>query len=76
MIQVYKIPDWADINAMRQLKGEDGSYLNPIQDINGIWVISQEEWNAGEFQYLKIDYSDIFLNFELIEYNPVQVGKI
>ncbi len=75
MIQVYKIPLGTDIEGMRLLVGKEGSYLNPIQDIDGNWIVSQEEYNAYEFQYLKTEFPDVVAGFELIEYKPITVDS-
>jgi len=71
MIQVWKIPEGTDINIMRSLKGGEGSYLNPIQDIDGNWIVSEEEYNALEFQWLKSEYSDILNAMVKIDFKPV-----
>ena len=70
MIKVYKLPQGVNIDTIRQLKGLEGSYLNPIQDINDNWIVSVEEWEANEFQYLKTDYPDIVNQMVLIDYEP------
>jgi len=74
-MKVYKIPEGTDIDFMRTLQGEEGSFLNPIQDINDNWIVSVEEWNAAEFQYLKTEYAEIIAKFELIEYEPKPVDE-
>lgn len=71
MILVWKLPMSVDISAVRQLKGNNGSTLNPIEDADGNWVVSEEEYCASEFQQLKRDYSDIWANMERIVYNPI-----
>lgn len=71
IIKVWKLPAGINIAGMRLLKGEEGSLLNPVQDINGNWIISQEEYNAEEFQYLKTSYADIVNSFELIDYEKI-----
>lgn len=68
--KVYKIPTTIDIDFLRTLKGDQGSYLNPVQDFNGNWIISQEEWNAEEFQKYKTEYSLEIQGFELITFVP------
>lgn len=71
MIKVWKFPAGVNIDNVRLLKGTDGiSYLNPIQDINDNWVVSEEEYNCEEFQYLKTQYSAIYSEIVLIDYIP------
>lgn len=68
-MKVWKFPAGINIDNVRLLKGTDGiSYLNPIQDLNGNWVVSEEEYNCLEFQYLKTQYSLIYSQMELIDY--------
>ena len=69
-IQVYKIPDSVDIDFLRNAKGDNGNFLNPIQDADGNWIVSVEEWQAEEFQYLKKQYPEQIKAFTLISYNP------
>jgi hypothetical protein len=71
MIQVYKLPEGISIEIMRTLQGAEGSYLNPIEDANGNWIISQEEYNAAEFQHLVAAYPDVYAAMQLIYYEPV-----
>lgn len=72
MIKVWKFPAGINIDNVRLLKGTDGiSYLNPIQDNLGNWVVSEEEYNCPEFQYLKTQYSAIYSQMELIDYVPI-----
>ena len=67
----YKVPtDLVSIESLRQLRGTEGSYLNPILDENDLWIISIEEWNSPEFQYLKTEYPDLSVGFELIDTLP------
>lgn len=71
-MKVWKFPAGINIDNVRLLKGTDGiSYLNPIQDLNGNWVVSEEEYNCAEFQYLKTQYSAIYSQMELIDYVPI-----
>jgi hypothetical protein len=49
---------------------------NPVQDINGDWFISIEEWEATEFHYLKEKHPDIAAGFERIETNLKEYGNI
>lgn len=59
------------IDALRGLVGSMGSRLNPIQDINGDWFVSQEEWDSPEFEQFKIDNPAILAQFEDAEFTPV-----
>lgn len=71
MIKVWKFPAGINIDNVRLLKGIDGiSYLNPIQDINDNWVVSEEEYNCEEFQYLKSQYSTIYSQMIQIDFEP------
>lgn len=71
MIKVWKFPAGINIDNVRLLKGTDGiSYLNPIQDNLGNWVVSEEEYNCEEFQYLKTQYSDIYSQMVQIDFEP------
>lgn len=71
MIKVWKFPAGLNIDNIRLLKGTDGiSYLNPIQDLNGNWVVSEEEYNCPEFQYLKTQYSAIYSQMVQIDLEP------
>lgn len=70
MIQVWKLPAGINLDIMRSLTGTEGSKLNPIEDVHGNWVISVEEYNAGEFQYLVNEYPIIYAAMVLIDYEP------
>lgn len=72
MILVWKFPAGINIDDVRQLQGEQGSYLNPVQDGDNNWVVSDEEYCAQEFQWLKREYPKIWASLERIEYNPKQ----
>lgn len=67
---VYKLPKGVDIDFMRTLKGVEGSYLNPIEDKNGNFVISQEEYKCAEFQYLVELYPEVYAAMQLIFFEP------
>lgn len=71
MTQVWKLPAGINLDVMRSLTGTEGSKLNPIEDINGNWVISQEEYNAAEFQYLINQYPEVYAAMVLIDYEPI-----
>ena len=67
---MWKFPIDVNIDDVRQLRGEQGSYLNPVQDAKDNWVVSDEEYCAQEFQYLKRDYPHIWASMERIPYEP------
>ncbi len=58
------------IDALRGLVGTMGSRLNPVQDINGDWFVSQEEWDNPEFEQFKLDNPAILNQFEDAEFIP------
>jgi len=58
------------IDALRTVVGDEGSRLNPVQDEAGDWFISPEEWNCGEFQRFKINYSELVQLFSDANYTP------
>lgn len=66
---VYKIPSNL-VDAVKGLKGSEGSKLNPIQDIDGNWILTAEEINSPEFDAFKVQYVDLIVEFEKIEYKP------
>jgi hypothetical protein len=82
MILVWKFPDLitdaegvqrpVNIAEVRMLRGSEGSTLNPIEDADGNWVVSDEEYCAPEFQFMKKDYGHIWAGMQRIEYNPKQ----
>lgn len=76
MVQVYQLPIGIDLNIMRALTGAEGSKLNPIEDVHGNWVISVEEYNAGEFQYLINQYPEVYAAMVLIDYEPMPVPDL
>jgi len=67
MILMWKFPPQVNIDDVRQLRGEQGSYLNPVQDADGNWVVSDEEYCAQEFQWLKRQFPPILGQPEDIE---------
>lgn len=73
MTQVYKIPQEITKDQMLALIGDEGSLLNPINDKEGNLIISQEEWDAREFQKYKEIYFDLIGGFELIDYVPQEI---
>jgi hypothetical protein len=68
MILVWKFPEGINIDDVRQLQGTEGSHLNPVQDAEGNWIVSDEEYCMAEFQYLKKDYPQIWAGMTRIEY--------
>lgn len=67
----YKVPtNLVSAQSLREMRGTEGTYLNPILDENDIWIISVEEWEGQEFQSLKGQYPVIFSGFELIDTLP------
>lgn len=65
---MYKLPPNITPEELMRFQGAEGSYLNPIQDADGNWVVSDEEWNAAEFQYIKDEYPEITAQFTHIEF--------
>jgi len=51
MILMWKFPPQVNIDEVRQLRGDEGSYLNPVHDAKDNWVGCEEEYCAQEFQY-------------------------
>jgi len=72
MTLMWKFPDGINIDDVRMLQGTEGGRLNPVQDIDGNWVVSDEEYCMQEFQYLKKDYPQIWANMQRIEYKQKQ----
>lgn len=70
-IYVYKVPDEQTAIYLRNVVGLNGNFLNPIQDNNNNWIISQQEWINPEFQFLKEQYPEKVSLFELIIYEPI-----
>jgi hypothetical protein len=66
MIKGYKITNEQKEN-VKNKKYTNDSYFNPIQDIDGNWLLSIEEiiyCNNEEFEWFK--------DLELIEYKPIE----
>ena len=61
MIKVHLITE-EQANRLKEIKYIPDSYFNPIQDIDGNWIISCEEVNQCNINWLK--------DTELIEYIP------
>lgn len=57
-----------DLNFIRNLQGTEGNFLNPVFDVNDNIVLSNEEYICDEFQFLKIQYADIFATMEQVEF--------
>jgi hypothetical protein len=70
MIFVWKFPQGVNIDNVRMLKGTEGSHMNPIQDADDNWIVSDEEYCMSEFQFLKKEYPEIYANMQRIEYKP------
>lgn len=70
MIKVWKLPAGIDIATVNSLVGDEGSYLNAIEDNNGNFIVSQEEYDCAEFQRFKTEYADIYSAMVLIDYEP------
>lgn len=72
-MKFYKVPvNLVTPEALRTMTGVEGTFLNPILDENDNWIVSKEEWEGAEFQYLKTEYPDIATAFEEIDTNPKQ----
>lgn len=67
---MYKLPDNITPERLKEFKGLEGTLFNPIEDADGNWVVSDEEWGSHEFQYLKAKYPNIAALFTQIAYNP------
>lgn len=70
MVYVYKLPTDLNPEALRQYTGTMGTIIDPVLDADGSFVISKEEWESQEFQYLKNEFSEIVSKFEKIEWKP------
>jgi len=76
-MKMYKVPtELISPEELEQIQGTEGTYLAPKQDANDNWVVSVEEWEGTEFQYLKEKYPDIAAGFEQIETNLKDYGNI
>lgn len=72
---VYKIPSQL-VDAVRGLTGSEGSKLNPIEDADGNFILSAEEINSAEFDSFKIQYVDLIVEFDKIEFKPKLSDRI
>lgn len=72
MIMAYKLPATLTPEELKEVLISSGSPLipNPVQDINDLWFVSEEEWNYSEWQTFKQQYSSIAAAFEYTEYIP------
>lgn len=70
MTEVYLIPAAITAESLRHTVTTEGGSVNPIQDKDGNWILTQEEWNAPEYQGFKDKYPDLAALFVLIPYNP------
>lgn len=65
-MKVYKLPKEL-VSELREIKGSQGSRINPIEDANGNYVISSEEIESEEFDLSRYE-------FEVIEFEPKKVN--
>lgn len=72
MVMAYKLPADLTPEELTETLVASGSPLapNPVQDVNDLWFISEEEWNYPEWQGFKEQYPDIAAAFEYTEYIP------
>jgi len=68
---MYKLPENIDPAELAQIQGTEGTFLHPIQDADGNWVISDQEWHSAEFQHLKQEYPELAAGFTQIEFKPI-----
>ena len=70
-MKAYKIPSQLNIEEFVENVNNiiTNFSINPVQDINNDWFISQEEWNYETWKEL---YSDIINEFEYVDYIPNQ----
>jgi hypothetical protein len=69
-MKAYKIPSQLNIEEFMETVDEItiDFYINPVQDINDNWFISEEEWNCEKW---KVAYQEDILNqFEYLDYVP------
>jgi hypothetical protein len=72
MIMAYKLPTDLSPEELTEVLVASGSPLapNPVQDVNDLWFISEQEWNYPEWQGFKEQYPEIAAGFEYTEYVP------
>jgi hypothetical protein len=69
MTQVYKLPTGINVQAIRELKGCDGRLsIEPIEDADGNWIVSIEEFDNPYFQYIKDEFPEVINQMELIDF--------
>jgi hypothetical protein len=70
-MKFYTIPtDKVSIDTLRSLEGKHGSRLNPIQDVDGEWIVSMEEWDSPEFAAIKEQNKEIAAAFGTKDTTP------
>jgi hypothetical protein len=67
MIQVGLLTE-EQANWLKLMQYIEGVYFNPIQDIDGNWIISQEEINGCSIDWAK--------QLPLIEFKPIPQDEI
>jgi len=72
IVMAYKLPANLTPEELINALLSSGSPLgpNPVQDVNDLWFISEEEWNYPEWQGFKTQYPEIAAGFEYTEYIP------
>ena len=66
MITVYKLPAGITATELRAAIQVPGGSVNPVQDANGNWIITEQEWNCPDFQQFKTQYAEIAAQFTAI----------
>jgi hypothetical protein len=69
-MNAYKIPSELNLDDFIRTVNEVtiGFYINPVQDINDNWFISEEEWKYEDW---KVEYpNNIIKQFEYLDYIP------
>lgn len=78
MAKVYRynqVVTQTQLNQLLAARGDYGSRFNPIKDITGFYCISEEEWDAAEFQKFKGTLLDS-TKVTLVDYVPVPSTRI
>jgi hypothetical protein len=71
MTQLYKIPtNIVSPGFIKSMIGIEGTVPNPVQDVNGDWFISIEEWDSPEFQMYKDSWPTEIADFVLEDFVP------
>ena len=68
---MMKLPIEVPPLELKNFIGTLGTVLNPIQDLDGDFVVSMEEWNSEEFAYLKVDFPELAALFTEKEFKPI-----